>query len=513
MSKQYLCTGRRSARTGSIATDYPPNTKFEKLWETSFSAKSGPVIVDETIYILKSQSGSNENTPTKHNNFIIGYDLIDGKGTTRIEVPYSGNCERIVSDARLLYVLTRESVIAINPKAESVQWTYDLADEAEHCVGDLVVGDEQLYVTFPQQHHADTTFDDMKWRISMATIDTTNGTGYSNSPIETYGEPVSINSTFLTYSEGMLFTVVSQYLKVDNDDYQPPKPRHKVIAMNSDGGLEWEQKVPETDNNYINFAMDNIAVDDSNIYIAPSSVHPVEKPGSLKTRSRNKTKCSVTAIDRLTGSIQWQSPLSKKGVSSISVNNGIVACWEDSHSIIALDAQNGERQWEQYEKLSKPVLSNEFAYTIKDEDLVVFDIKSGAEEHRHSVGARANKLLPFEGTLICMHAGNMYTFTTKNNSSSQGGSKLDDMQNSESMITCSNCNSSVESNSKFCSDCGEKLDDVPSCNQCGTSLSGEEKYCPNCGAAINDKPNCARCGNDLSKNQSFCPECGKETDI
>ena len=47
-----------------------------------------------------------------------------------------------------------------------------------------------------------------------------------------------------------------------------------------------------------------------------------------------------------------------------------------------------------------------------------------------------------------------------------------------------------------------------SCPECSATLSGNTKFCPECGAKINNASFCKECGNPLAANAKFCPDCG-----
>ena len=65
-------------------------------------------------------------------------------------------------------------------------------------------------------------------------------------------------------------------------------------------------------------------------------------------------------------------------------------------------------------------------------------------------------------------------------------------------IVCRSCGSEVPENSKFCLECGSKIE----------QLAENEMICPACGAKINKGKFCMECGH---KFVTVCPGCGKET--
>jgi uncharacterized OB-fold protein len=47
-----------------------------------------------------------------------------------------------------------------------------------------------------------------------------------------------------------------------------------------------------------------------------------------------------------------------------------------------------------------------------------------------------------------------------------------------------------------------------SCPQCNAPLATNTKFCPECGTKIQEKKFCAECGATLTPGVKFCPECG-----
>ena len=80
-----------------------------------------------------------------------------------------------------------------------------------------------------------------------------------------------------------------------------------------------------------------------------------------------------------------------------------------------------------------------------------------------------------------------------------------------SKIICPNCNSEVPENSKFCLECGSKIEIITenemSCPSCGKKTS-KGKFCMECGAALIQK--CAKCGAEIPNGAKFCNECGEK---
>jgi len=78
-------------------------------------------------------------------------------------------------------------------------------------------------------------------------------------------------------------------------------------------------------------------------------------------------------------------------------------------------------------------------------------------------------------------------------------------------ITCPNCNTEVPESSKFCPECGNKIEILgqneiicPACNQ----KTAKGKFCMHCGEPLVAK--CAKCGAELPLGAKFCLECGEK---
>ena len=78
-------------------------------------------------------------------------------------------------------------------------------------------------------------------------------------------------------------------------------------------------------------------------------------------------------------------------------------------------------------------------------------------------------------------------------------------------ITCPNCNNEVPEGSKFCLECGAKIellgDNEIICPACGQKTQ-KGKFCMECGASLIAK--CAKCGAELPTGAKFCLECGEK---
>ena len=79
-------------------------------------------------------------------------------------------------------------------------------------------------------------------------------------------------------------------------------------------------------------------------------------------------------------------------------------------------------------------------------------------------------------------------------------------------VACPNCGKQNAVGTKFCSDCGAKMETakVP-CLKCGAELREGAKFCSECGAS-QEKQKCANCQHELAPGAKFCPECGTKTE-
>lgn len=78
-------------------------------------------------------------------------------------------------------------------------------------------------------------------------------------------------------------------------------------------------------------------------------------------------------------------------------------------------------------------------------------------------------------------------------------------------VTCPNCNNEVPEGSKFCPECGTKIellnDNEIICPACGKKTA-KGKFCMECGTPLVAK--CAKCGAELPTGAKFCLECGEK---
>lgn len=76
-------------------------------------------------------------------------------------------------------------------------------------------------------------------------------------------------------------------------------------------------------------------------------------------------------------------------------------------------------------------------------------------------------------------------------------------------IKCSKCNALSKEGSKFCSGCGESLEQSV-CPNCKATINAGAKFCNACGLSLEKKV--CECGNPLEPNTKFCSSCGRKVE-
>jgi len=81
-----------------------------------------------------------------------------------------------------------------------------------------------------------------------------------------------------------------------------------------------------------------------------------------------------------------------------------------------------------------------------------------------------------------------------------------------SSVACPSCGKANAAGTKFCGDCGAKMEvaQVP-CVKCGAELREGAKFCSECGST-QEKQKCSSCQYELAAGAKFCPECGNKSE-
>jgi len=81
-----------------------------------------------------------------------------------------------------------------------------------------------------------------------------------------------------------------------------------------------------------------------------------------------------------------------------------------------------------------------------------------------------------------------------------------------SSVPCPTCGKANAAGTKFCGDCGAKMEvaQVP-CVKCGANLREGAKFCSECGST-QEKQKCSNCQADMNAGAKFCAECGNKSE-
>ncbi len=91
------------------------------------------------------------------------------------------------------------------------------------------------------------------------------------------------------------------------------------------------------------------------------------------------------------------------------------------------------------------------------------------------------------------------------NTNSQGAAAT----GASAQMSCPKCGASIPAGSKFCLECGEKINVITEgmivCPECGKKVR-KGRFCPECGHQLNSV--CPACGKEVVEGAKFCLECG-----
>ena len=82
------------------------------------------------------------------------------------------------------------------------------------------------------------------------------------------------------------------------------------------------------------------------------------------------------------------------------------------------------------------------------------------------------------------------------------------VSNQENMKECPACKAKVPATSKFCVECGTKIEQDAVCPECGAKVTPGAKFCASCGHKLQTEAFCPECGAKLAPGTKFCSECG-----
>ena len=105
--------------------------------------------------------------------------------------------------------------------------------------------------------------------------------------------------------------------------------------------------------------------------------------------------------------------------------------------------------------------------------------------------------------------GNVMAGALSNATSQQGSGA-----GSAATIKCPKCGAATASASKFCNECGAKIEVAAAaapCVKCGSALHAGAKFCSECGSS-QEKEKCLKCQAELAPGAKFCKECGTKVE-
>ena len=73
-------------------------------------------------------------------------------------------------------------------------------------------------------------------------------------------------------------------------------------------------------------------------------------------------------------------------------------------------------------------------------------------------------------------------------------------------LNCPYCSTLIDSDAKFCMECGKPLTQIGKCTKCGNFLAHTSLFCGHCGEPV--PKSCPKCGHVFQKEEKFCPKCG-----
>ena len=73
-------------------------------------------------------------------------------------------------------------------------------------------------------------------------------------------------------------------------------------------------------------------------------------------------------------------------------------------------------------------------------------------------------------------------------------------------LNCPHCSTLIDSDAKFCKECGKPLTQIRKCTKCGNFLAHTSLFCGHCGEPV--PKSCPKCGHVFQKEEKFCPKCG-----
>jgi membrane protease subunit (stomatin/prohibitin family) len=94
------------------------------------------------------------------------------------------------------------------------------------------------------------------------------------------------------------------------------------------------------------------------------------------------------------------------------------------------------------------------------------------------------------------------------------GGKPSGSSQSQSGISCHECDNPIPANAKFCPLCGHQQLVFMQCENCGKNLAPNAKFCSRCGSPVSEEKassaECQKCGTENLTGAKFCVQCGEK---
>ncbi len=94
----------------------------------------------------------------------------------------------------------------------------------------------------------------------------------------------------------------------------------------------------------------------------------------------------------------------------------------------------------------------------------------------------------------------------------QSGQSVKPVVAQENVIVCSDCQSEIPADARFCPLCGHQQLVLSQCSHCGKNLVPNARFCSKCGHATSEKPKavvCPECHTENLPGAMYCNQCGQ----
>ena len=147
-----------------------------------------------------------------------------------------------------------------------------------------------------------------------------------------------------------------------------------------------------------------------------------------------------------------------------------------------------------------------------EKDVIQADVQKAYAEGIGKMGSNGgtggSAMSDILGLGVGLKAAGMFSNQMGNMFDDLSGAPTQPVTNNAKLI-CPNCGASIPNGSKFCLECGEKVEVIPQdkivCPQCGNTVI-KGKFCPECGHRF--ITTCPNCGKEVAPGAKFCLECG-----